>query len=51
MKKWAVNYAVTVHYDTVVMTHTRYEAIAKVLEVVGDDVKIEQVRELPTEEK
>lgn len=47
MKRFNVMYSVTISYDADVLADNRKEAIAKVIEVIGEPVKIESVHELP----
>lgn len=46
MKKWNVNYAVTVSHDATIKAETKEEAIRKIEEVIGEDVVIESVWEV-----
>ena len=48
LKRFNVSYNVTTSYDADVFAHSKKEAIAKVVEVVGD-VQVEYVNELPVE--
>ena len=42
-KRWSVNYNYNTSYEADVWAHSKEEAINKVKEVVGDDIKIEHV--------
>lgn len=46
MKKYSVVYNTTTSYEAVVYASTKKEAIAKVREVIGDPVTIEEAREM-----
>lgn len=50
MKKFCVVYNTTTSFDTVVKAKTAEEARAKVQEVIGDPVEIENVYELKKHE-
>lgn len=45
MKTFTLTYSVTTHYDTIVHAKDRNAAIAKVKEVIGEPVEIENVWE------
>ena len=49
LKRFNVMYNVTTSYDADVFATSRKEAIAKVVEVIGEPVHIESVHELPVE--
>lgn len=51
LKKFNVSYNVTTSYDADVFARNKKEAIAKVVEVIGEPVQIEYVNELPNEKK
>lgn len=46
MKTYNVCYSVTVSYDAVVKAKTKKEAEAKVVEVIGEPIEVEDVREI-----
>lgn len=48
LKRFNVSYNVTTTYDADVFAYSKKEAIAKVVEVVGE-VQVEYVNELPVE--
>jgi hypothetical protein len=47
MKRFNVEYAVTILYDANVFAETKKKAIAKVIEVIGEDIKIKSIQERP----
>lgn len=49
LRRFNVIYNVTTSYDADVFAKNKKEAIAKVVEVIGEPVKIESVHELPVE--
>lgn len=49
LKRFNVVYNVTTSYDADVFAKSKKEAIAKVVEVIGEPVRIEYVNELPIE--
>lgn len=49
IKRFNVMYNVTTSYDADVFAESRKAAIAKVVEVIGEPVRIESVHELPIE--
>lgn len=49
MRRFNVTYNVTTSYDADVLAKNKKEAIAKVVEVIGEPVKIKSVHELPVE--
>lgn len=49
LRRFNVVYNVTTSYDANVFATTKKEAVAKVVEVIGDPIKIESVYELPIE--
>lgn len=49
LKRFNVMYNVTTSYDADVFAASKKEAIAKVVEVIGEPVHIESVYELPLE--
>lgn len=46
MKTWAVYYELTTEYEAVVKGNTKKDATKKVLEVIGEPVKIVDVHEV-----
>ena len=46
MKKYCVSYNVTTSYDTTIKAETKEEAKNKVIEVIGEPIKIESVWEV-----
>lgn len=49
MKNYAVQYSTTTSYDTVVKANSAKEAKSRVIEVIGQSVKIETIYELTKE--